>query len=104
MANSYSALGFWRAWHRSCNQAARAATSIQIFTFVALWNNLSSKLLAFGWLAALFIVPEVVVTREALAGASALVGTCPFYGSTISLCFCYALVPSLPLAGSSTSC
>ena len=76
MANNYSALGFWRAWHRSYNLwivrylyiplgGARrlAATSILIFTFVALWHDLSPRLLAWGWLAALFILPEVVAKK-----------------------------------------
>jgi D-alanyl-lipoteichoic acid acyltransferase DltB (MBOAT superfamily) len=76
MANNYSALGFWRAWHRSYNLwivrylyiplgGARrlAATSILIFTFVALWHDLSPRLLAWGWLAALFILPEVVARK-----------------------------------------
>ena len=76
MANNYSALGFWRAWHRSYNLwivrylyiplgGARrlAATSVLIFTFVALWHDLSPRLLAWGWLAALFILPEVVARK-----------------------------------------
>ncbi|KAF8273494.1 MBOAT-domain-containing protein [Lactarius quietus] len=78
MANNYSALGFWRAWHRSYNlwivrylyiplggTQRLAATSVLIFTFVALWHDLSPRLLAWGWLAALFILPEVVA-RKAL--------------------------------------
>ena len=76
MANNYSALGFWRAWHRSYNlwivrylyiplggSRRLAATSILIFTFVALWHDLSPRLLAWGWLAALFILPEVVAKK-----------------------------------------
>jgi D-alanyl-lipoteichoic acid acyltransferase DltB (MBOAT superfamily) len=31
-----------------------------VFTFVALWHDLSFKLLAWGWLVSLFIVPELV--------------------------------------------
>ena len=70
-------LGFWRAWHRQCNLwivrylyiplgGARrlAATSIlMIFTFITLWHNLSPRLLAWGWVAALFILPEVVAKK-----------------------------------------
>ncbi|KAH9169581.1 MBOAT, membrane-bound O-acyltransferase family-domain-containing protein [Lactarius sanguifluus] len=61
MANSYSALGFWRAWHRSYNlwivrylyiplggTKRLAATSIVVFTFVALWHDLSTRLLTCG--------------------------------------------------------
>ena len=76
MANNYSVLGFWRVWHRSYNLwivrylyillgGARrlAATSTLIFTFVALWHDLSPRLLAWGWLAALFILPEVLAKK-----------------------------------------
>ncbi|TBU27794.1 MBOAT-domain-containing protein [Dichomitus squalens] len=72
MANNYSPLGFWRAWHRSYNlwivryiyvplggARNRVAASVLIFTFVALWHDLSFKLLAWGWLVSLFILPEV---------------------------------------------
>jgi D-alanyl-lipoteichoic acid acyltransferase DltB (MBOAT superfamily) len=76
MANNYSPLGFWRSWHRSYNlwivrylyiplggTHRLAATSILIFTFVALWHDLSPRLLAWGWLAAIFILPEIVARR-----------------------------------------
>lgn len=33
-----------------------------VFTFVALWHDLSMNLLAWGWLICLFIMPEVVCT------------------------------------------
>ena len=95
MANNYSALGFWRAWHRSYNLwivrylyiplgGARrlAATSILIFTFVALWHDLSPRLLAWGWLAALFILPEVVAKKTF---PSSLVRVCLRDRSTICL-------------------
>ena len=86
MANNYSALGFWRAWHRSYNlwivrylyvplggSRRLAATSILIFTFVALWHDLSPRLLAWGWLAALLFLPEIA-GRKALPPS--LVRTC----------------------------
>ena len=91
MANNYSALGFWRSWHRSynlwlirydsfliqdhrilMNDASRyiyiplggvknvALTTCLIFTFVALWHDLSFRLLAWGWLVSLFIAPELI--------------------------------------------
>jgi len=76
MANNYSPLGFWRSWHRSYNlwivrylyiplggTHRLAATSILVFTFVALWHDLSPRLLAWGWLAAIFILPEIVARR-----------------------------------------
>ncbi|KAH9933568.1 MBOAT-domain-containing protein [Epithele typhae] len=72
MANNYSTLGFWRAWHRSYNlwitryiyiplggTKNRIVTTVLVFTFVALWHDLSFRLLAWGWLVSLFIVPEV---------------------------------------------
>ncbi|KAI0833813.1 MBOAT-domain-containing protein [Trametes gibbosa] len=72
LANNYSTLGFWRAWHRSYNlwitryiyiplggTRNRLFTVVLIFTFVALWHDLSFRLLAWGWLVSLFIVPEV---------------------------------------------
>ncbi|KAI0750047.1 MBOAT-domain-containing protein [Daedaleopsis nitida] len=72
MANNYSALGFWRAWHRSYNlwiiryiyvplggTRNRLFTSVLVFSFVALWHDLSFRLLAWGWLVSLFILPEV---------------------------------------------
>lgn len=30
-----------------------------VFTFVALWHDLSFRLLAWGWLVTLFIIPEI---------------------------------------------
>ncbi|KAL9938130.1 hypothetical protein V8E36_002753 [Tilletia maclaganii] len=72
MANNYSTLGFWRSWHRSYNLwivryiyvpvggASNAVpATLLVFTFVALWHDLSLKLLAWGWLVTLFIVPEL---------------------------------------------
>ncbi|KAH9902410.1 MBOAT-domain-containing protein [Cubamyces lactineus] len=72
MANNYSTLGFWRAWHRSYNlwitryiyiplggTRNRIVTTVLVFTFVALWHDLSFRLLAWGWLVSLFILPEL---------------------------------------------
>ena len=84
MSNNYSALAFWRAWHRSYNRWiiryifiplggsgrsesrgvwAKARTIfnyLTIFTFVALWHDINLKLLMWGWLITLFILPEVI--------------------------------------------
>ncbi|KAE8222870.1 hypothetical protein CF319_g3996 [Tilletia indica] len=73
VANNYSTLGFWRSWHRSYNLwivryiyvpvggASNAIpATLLVFTFVALWHDLSLKLLAWGWLVTLFIVPELL--------------------------------------------
>ncbi len=34
-----------------------------VFTFVALWHDLSLRLLAWGWLVVLFIIPEISATK-----------------------------------------
>jgi D-alanyl-lipoteichoic acid acyltransferase DltB (MBOAT superfamily) len=75
MANNYSPLGFWRSWHRSYNlwliryiyiplggSKNIAISTALIFTFVALWHDLSFRLLAWGWLVSLFIAPELVAS------------------------------------------
>ena len=76
MANNYSTLGFWRSWHRSYNlwivryiyvplggSRNQMASTLLVFTFVALWHDLSLKLLAWGWLITFFIVPEIVARK-----------------------------------------
>lgn len=80
VANNYSTLGFWRSWHRSYNLwvvryiyiplgGARnvVLSTIMVFTFVALWHDLSFKLLAWGWLVSLFILPEILARQLAPA-------------------------------------
>ena len=37
--------------------------TLLVFTFVALWHDLSFKLLAWGWLVSLFILPELIARR-----------------------------------------
>lgn len=76
MSNNYSAAAFWRAWHRSFNRwivryiyiplggASRpVGCMVVVFTFVALWHDLSFKLLTWGWMVVLFILPELVARR-----------------------------------------
>lgn len=76
MANNYSTLGFWRSWHRSYNLwivryiyvpvgGAKnvVPATLLVFTFVALWHDLSLKLLTWGWLVTLFIVPEILARK-----------------------------------------
>lgn len=36
---------------------------VVVFTFVALWHDLSFKLLAWGWMIVLFILPELIARR-----------------------------------------
>lgn len=87
MSNNYSGIEFWRNWHRSYNRWLIRYVYIPmggskyymyniwlIFTFVAVWHDLSFKLLAWGWLISLFILPEMAaksffkkVNHDALA-------------------------------------
>lgn len=79
MSNNYSALAFWRAWHRSYNRfvvryiyvplgGSGEQTSmlrsivnmLVVFTFVALWHDISARVLTWSWLVVLFVLPEML--------------------------------------------
>ncbi|KAK9466222.1 MBOAT, membrane-bound O-acyltransferase family-domain-containing protein [Lipomyces arxii] len=73
MSDNYSASAFWRAWHRSFNRwivrylyvplggdKHPVRNMLLVFTFVAFWHDIQLRLLAWGWLITLFVVPEVV--------------------------------------------
>lgn len=83
MSNNYSAAGFWRVWHRSYNRwvvrylyvplggsgqpgpwgtARSIANFALVFMFVAVWHDINLRLLMWGWLITLFVVPEMVAT------------------------------------------
>lgn len=82
MDNNYLALAFWRAWHRSYNRwvvryiyvplggggseaggfTTRIANSLLVFSFVAVWHDIELKLLMWGWLVVLFLLPEIFAT------------------------------------------
>lgn len=83
MDNNYLALAFWRGWHRSYNRwvvryiyvplggggsnggggyATRIANSLLVFSFVAIWHDIELKLLMWGWLVVLFLLPEIFAT------------------------------------------
>lgn len=82
MDNNYSALAFWRAWHRSYNRwvlqyiyiplggaggdksgyVSRIVNSLLVFSFVAIWHDIELKLLMWGWLVVLFLLPEIFAT------------------------------------------
>ncbi|EGV61641.1 glycerol transporter [Yamadazyma tenuis] len=76
MDNNYSALAFWRAWHRSFNRFIvryiyvpmggggqnRILNSLLVFSFVAIWHDIELKLLLWGWLVVLFLLPEITAT------------------------------------------
>jgi D-alanyl-lipoteichoic acid acyltransferase DltB (MBOAT superfamily) len=72
MSNNYSALMFWRSWHRSFNQwivrylyvplggnQRTPYNLFPVFTFVALWHDVNWQLAAWGCLIPVFILPEV---------------------------------------------
>ncbi|KAM3159658.1 GUP1 [Lachancea thermotolerans] len=74
--NNFSALAFWRAWHRSFNKWVvryvyiplggsknRILTSLAVFSFVAIWHDIELKLLLWGWLIVLFLLPEIFAQR-----------------------------------------
>lgn len=74
--NNYSAIGFWRAWHRSFNKWViryiyiplggsknRILSSIAVFSFVAIWHDIELRLLLWGWLIVLFLLPEIFLTN-----------------------------------------
>lgn len=80
VSDNFSTLMFWRSWHRSYNRwllryiwiplgggdwrSWRTATRtlltyLLVFTFVALWHDIQLRLLVWGWLIVVFMVPEV---------------------------------------------
>ncbi|TFK18771.1 glycerol transporter [Coprinopsis marcescibilis] len=76
MANNYSVSGFWRSWHRSYNlwliryiyvplggSKNVIFNTLLVFSFVALWHDLQFRLLAWGWLISVFIIPELLAAH-----------------------------------------
>ncbi|AMD21341.1 HER062Cp [Eremothecium sinecaudum] len=74
--NNYSTMAFWRAWHRSFNKwvlryiyiplggsSNRILTSLAVFSFVAIWHDIELRLLFWGWMIVLFLLPELLATR-----------------------------------------
>ena len=85
MSDNYTIQGFWRSWHRSFNRwniryiyvplggkKRNLLNTLVVFTFTALWHDLTMKLLAWAWLMILFILPETLAVyffgRKELAG------------------------------------
>lgn len=74
--NNYSALAFWRAWHRSYNRwiiryiyvpmggggSNRLLNSLFVFSFVAIWHDIELRLLMWGWMIVVFLLPEIIAT------------------------------------------
>lgn len=74
--NNYSALGFWRSWHKSYNLWTLRYIYIPlggtryavyniwvVFTFVAIWHDINLKLLAWAWLISFFVLPEIIASK-----------------------------------------
>lgn len=83
MSDNYSTMAFWRGWHRSYNRwvvryifiplggsreggvwgrVRAVANFLAVFTFVALWHDINLRLLMWGWLITLFVLPEILAT------------------------------------------
>ncbi len=83
-SDNYSTMAFWRSWHRSFNRwtiryiyvplgGSRAGgiwakvgavgNFLVVFTFVAIWHDINLRLLIWGWLIVLFILPELIASR-----------------------------------------
>ena len=84
MSDNYSAFAFWRGWHRSFNrwiiryiyipmggsggpgnrgkwgQVRGIVNLLAVFTFVAMWHDIQLRLLVWGWLISLFVLPETL--------------------------------------------
>ncbi|QSZ29376.1 hypothetical protein DSL72_003890 [Monilinia vaccinii-corymbosi] len=81
LSDNPSTVQFWRSWHRSYNRwiiryiylpmggssSRNWKTKLRsiinylvVFTFVALWHDISLNLLVWGWLIVLFMLPEVI--------------------------------------------
>jgi len=82
-SNNYSALAFWRCWHRSYNRwviryiyvpiggsrspgllgkVRQIANMLLVFMFVAIWHDINLRLLMWGWLVTLFFIPEIIAS------------------------------------------
>eukprot|EP00386_Alphamonas_edax_P000417 GDKI01001285.1.p1 GENE.GDKI01001285.1~~GDKI01001285.1.p1 ORF type:complete len:575 (+),score=135.99 GDKI01001285.1:57-1781(+) len=70
--NNYSMEQFWRSWHRAFNQwllryiyiplgglKYKLLNVFVVFTYVAIWHDITWKLLSWAWLITLFIAPEL---------------------------------------------
>lgn len=81
LSDNPSTVAFWRGWHRSYNRwivryiyvpmggvsskdwkstVMSVVNYIVVFTFVALWHDISLNLLVWGWLVVFFMLPEVI--------------------------------------------
>ncbi|RMZ70149.1 glycerol:h+ symporter [Pyrenophora seminiperda CCB06] len=84
MSDNYSVMHFWRGWHRSFNKwslrylyiplggnkgeglsgrARAVANYLAVFTFIAIWHDIQLRLLMWGWLVTLFVLPEIIASH-----------------------------------------
>ncbi|KAH9861906.1 hypothetical protein IAQ61_010107 [Plenodomus lingam] len=83
MSDNYSVTQFWRGWHRSFNKwvlrylyiplggsrapglwgkARQVVNYLMVFTFIAIWHDIQLRLLMWGWLVTLFVLPEIIAS------------------------------------------
>ncbi|OWY57769.1 MBOAT-like protein [Alternaria alternata] len=83
MSDNYSVMYFWRGWHRSFNKwslrylyiplggnrgegmwgkARSIGNYLAVFTFIAIWHDIQLRLLMWGWLVTLFVLPEIIAS------------------------------------------
>ena len=86
MSDNYSTFAFWRGWHRSFGrwtvryiyiplggsggpgtrgkwgQVRGIVNLLFVFTFVAVWHDIQLRLLVWGWLISLFVLPETIAS------------------------------------------
>jgi D-alanyl-lipoteichoic acid acyltransferase DltB (MBOAT superfamily) len=79
VSNHYSLSGFWRSWHKSYNRwltrylyiplggnrvgmVYKIGNILIVFTYVALWHDMTFKLLTWGWVIGICFIPEVAGT------------------------------------------
>ncbi|KAI4955635.1 hypothetical protein J4E91_001496 [Alternaria rosae] len=83
MSDNYSVMHFWRGWHRSFNKwslrylyiplggnrgdglwgkARSIGNYLAVFTFIAIWHDIQLRLLMWGWLVTLFVLPEIIAS------------------------------------------
>lgn len=78
MTDNYTLRGFWRGWHCSFNRwlvryiyvpaggsdggwVVRMRNIFGVFSFVAIWHDMTLQLLLWGWLSAIAFAPELLV-------------------------------------------
>jgi D-alanyl-lipoteichoic acid acyltransferase DltB (MBOAT superfamily) len=83
MSDNYSVMQFWRGWHRSFNKwslrylyiplggnraegawgkARSLFNYLAVFSFIAIWHDIQLRLLMWGWLVTLFVLPEIIAS------------------------------------------